>query len=91
VDLEFYEDLNKIVGIVFPYPTYFDKFYLFYVYLKFVNCYVPLQYKAYGTEKNTESTSVADPDPGSGIGCLFGPWIRDPGWEKVSIRIRDPG
>jgi hypothetical protein len=33
--------------------------------------------------------SVADPDPGSGIGCLFDPWIRDPGWEKVSIRIRD--
>ncbi len=30
-------------------------------------------------------------DPGSGIGCLFDPWIRDPGWEKVSIRIRDPG
>ncbi len=23
--------------------------------------------------------SVADPDPGSGIGCLFDPWIRDPG------------
>ncbi len=22
---------------------------------------------------------------------LFDPWIRDPGWEKVSIRIRDPG
>ncbi len=35
--------------------------------------------------------SVADPDLGSGIGCLFDPWIRDPGWEKVSIRIRDPG
>ncbi len=35
--------------------------------------------------------SVADPDPGSGIGYLFDPWIRDPGWEKVSIRIRDPG
>jgi hypothetical protein len=33
--------------------------------------------------------SVAD--PGSGIGCFFDPWIRDPGWEKVSIRIRDPG
>jgi hypothetical protein len=32
--------------------------------------------------------SVADPDPGSGIGCLFDPWILDPGWEKVSIRIR---
>jgi hypothetical protein len=30
-------------------------------------------------------------DPGSGIGYLFDPWIRDPGWEKVSIRIRDPG
>jgi hypothetical protein len=35
--------------------------------------------------------SVADQDPGSGIRCLFDPWIRDPGWEKVSIRIRDPG
>ncbi len=35
--------------------------------------------------------SVADPDPGSGIGCLFDRRIRDPGWEKVSIRIRDPG
>jgi hypothetical protein len=22
---------------------------------------------------------------------LFDPWIRDPEWEKVSIRIRDPG
>jgi len=31
--------------------------------------------------------SVAD--PGSRIGCLFDPWIRDPGREKVSIRIRD--
>jgi hypothetical protein len=37
------------------------------------------------------NTSVADPDPGSGIGYLFDPWIRDPGWEKVGIRIRDPG
>jgi hypothetical protein len=35
--------------------------------------------------------NVADPDLGSGIGSLFDPWIRDPGWEKVSIRIRDPG
>jgi hypothetical protein len=24
-------------------------------------------------------SNVADPDPGSGIGCLFDPWIRDPG------------
>jgi hypothetical protein len=23
-------------------------------------------------------TSVADPDPGSGVRCLLGPWIRDP-------------
>jgi hypothetical protein len=37
----------------------------------------------------TSACSVADPDPGSGIGCIFDPWIRDPGWEKVSIRIRD--
>ncbi len=37
----------------------------------------------------TMQSSVAD--PGSGIGCLFDPWIRDPGWEKVSMRIRDPG
>jgi hypothetical protein len=31
--------------------------------------------------------------PGSGIGCFLTPGsgIRDPGWEKVSIRIRDPG
>ncbi len=30
--------------------------------------------------------SVADPDPGSGIRCLFDPLIRDPG-----SRIPDPG
>jgi hypothetical protein len=34
-------------------------------------------------------TSVADPDPGSGIGCLFYPWIRDPGW--VESQHPDPG
>jgi hypothetical protein len=49
--------------------------------------------KQSSTYKNIryEPTSVADPDPGSGMGCLFDPWTRDPGWEKVSIRIRDPG
>jgi hypothetical protein len=31
---------------------------------------------------NLTITSVADPDPGSGIRCLFDPWIRDPGWVK---------
>ncbi len=33
------------------------------------------------------SFGVADPDPG--LGAIFDPWIRDPGWEKVSIRVRD--
>ncbi len=42
-----------------------------------------------GSQTDTVGSSVAD--PGSGIGYLFGPWIRDPGWEKVGIRIRDPG
>ena len=36
-----------------------------------------------------KKASVADPDPG--LGAFFEPWIRDPGWEKVCIRIRDPG
>jgi hypothetical protein len=44
-----------------------------------------------GTRYALLLSSVADPDPGSGIGYLFDPWIRDPGWKKVSIRIRDPG
>jgi hypothetical protein len=39
--------------------------------------------------------SVADPDPGSGIGYLFDPWIRDPGWRKSAsgsgIRDEQPG
>jgi hypothetical protein len=26
---------------------------------------------------------------GSGIRCLFDPWIRDPGWLKIKIRIKD--
>jgi hypothetical protein len=45
----------------------------------------------------TVKGSVADPDtgsgafltPGSGIRCLFDPWIRDPGWVKIRIRIRN--
>jgi len=27
-------------------------------------------------------SSVADPDLGFGIRCLFDPWICDPGWVK---------
>jgi hypothetical protein len=38
---------------------------------------------------HTGSTSVADPDPISGIRCLFDPWIRDPGW--VESQHPDPG
>jgi hypothetical protein len=26
---------------------------------------------------------------GSGIRCFVDPWIRDPGWVKIKIRIRD--
>jgi hypothetical protein len=37
----------------------------------------------------TLGRSVADPDPGSGIRCLFDPWIRDPGW--VESQHPDPG
>ncbi len=33
--------------------------------------------------------SVADPDSGSGIRCLFDPWNRDPGW--VESQHPDPG
>ncbi len=35
--------------------------------------------------------SVANPDPGLGAFLTPGSGISDPGWEKVSIRIRDPG
>jgi hypothetical protein len=37
------------------------------------------------------SCQCCESGSGSGIGYLFDPWIRDPGWKKVSIRIRDPG
>ncbi len=35
--------------------------------------------------------SVADPDPGSGIGYLFDPWIRDPGFGMGESQHQDPG
>ncbi len=38
----------------------------------------------------TDSISVADPDPGSGIRCLFDPWIRDPEWVFSGSRIPRP-
>ncbi len=37
------------------------------------------------------SSSVADQEPGSGIRCLFDPWIRDPGPGIGFFRIPDPG
>ncbi len=40
-------------------------------------------------EKTYFWTSVADPYPGSGTFLTPGSGIRDPGWKKVSIRIRD--
>jgi hypothetical protein len=35
--------------------------------------------------------SVADPDPGSGIGCLFDPGIRDGRKSAYGSGIQDPG
>ena len=37
------------------------------------------------------ATSVADPDPGSGIGAFLTPWIRDPESGIGLFRIPDPG
>jgi hypothetical protein len=35
------------------------------------------------SEEGTGNASIdADPYPGSGIRCLFDPWIWDPGWVK---------
>ncbi len=36
-------------------------------------------------------TSVADPQPGFGIRCLFDPWIRDPRWVKNQDPDPRPG
>jgi hypothetical protein len=41
--------------------------------------------------KNLISTQCCGSGSGIRDWVLFDPWIRDPGWEKVSIRIRDPG
>jgi hypothetical protein len=42
---------------------------------------IPSESKWFKIEINQQEyklrISVADPDPGSGIGCLFDPWIRD--------------
>ncbi len=40
---------------------------------------------------NNAASSVADPDPGSGIGYLFDPWIRDPGSGMGESTHQDPG
>jgi hypothetical protein len=37
------------------------------------------------------SSSVADPDPGSGFQCLFDPWILDPGYGMSRSQHPDPG
>jgi hypothetical protein len=47
--------------------------------------------KANGSEYITAvGNSVADPDPGCGIRCLFDPWIRDTGSGIGFFRIPDP-
>ncbi len=68
------------------------KSYLFDYFGPFRCCWIQLRICIPSTDPDLDHTnSVADPDPGFGIGYLFDPWIRDQGWEKVSIRIRDPG
>ncbi len=47
--------------------------------------YVPI----YWSRCTDVVSSVAD--PGSGIWCLFDPWIRDPEWVFSGSRISDPG
>jgi len=49
----------------------------------------PLQPHTDASATRLHGGSVADPDPGSGIGCLVDPWIRDPGW--VESQHPDPG
>jgi hypothetical protein len=47
------------------------------VYKQFITIrYRTLSYM--GVELERLKSSVADPDPGSGIRCLLDPWIRDP-------------
>jgi D-hexose-6-phosphate mutarotase len=52
---------------------------------------IPVVFPQAGHHAHRIYTINSVADPGSGIGCLFDPWIRAPGWEKVSIRIRVPG
>jgi hypothetical protein len=41
--------------------------------------------------KITLTFSVADPDPGSGIRCLFDPYQVDPGWDGLGcLKNQDP-
>ncbi len=42
-------------------------------------------------QQNFINNSVADPDPGSEIKCLFDPCIRDPRWGKNQHHDPDPG
>jgi hypothetical protein len=40
---------------------------------------------------NTQRKKIHCCRSGPGIRCLFDPWIRDPGWVKSRMRIRDQG
>jgi hypothetical protein len=48
-------------------------------YLQFVELFAEPFLGTMKTFAYTVCISVADPDPGSGIRCLFDPWIPDPG------------
>jgi hypothetical protein len=58
---------------------------------------IDIRYVLSPPPSHKQTPSVADPGsgafltPGSGIQCLFYPWIRDLGWVKTRIWIRDPG
>jgi hypothetical protein len=56
---------------------------------RLLSAFYPLQQP----QRQVVITSVADPDPGSGIGCFLTPGsgILDPGSGKGFFRIPDPG
>jgi hypothetical protein len=64
---------------------------------KFLKIEIPLRkcfkinFLGRSQKANSATSSVADPDPGSEIRCLFDPWIRDPGSGIGLFRIPDLG
>jgi hypothetical protein len=85
--------LKKMLMYLFSFlvPYFFTTFYIFKV--NYTSLTEIKKINIWKKERRNEnfklSDSVADPDSGSGIGCLFDPWIRDPGW--VKSQDPDPG